>query len=241
MLRFLVLTKQCSSFLQRKTYLFYTYFLTLNINPIPFCIKGVWFWVFGTRLSFVFNSSTKTESFLELGLFLIGVFVYTVWVLNFRMAGEEEKSNDFYAVLGLKKECTATELKNAYKKLALVRFWTEKKNPLLLCCSFIFSTISRVSRLSLLFFISLLISPGKKNWILIKKQSQSTLQKCDFYFLHAITISPAMYRYMSFYKMSKLSWPICYQLKELVWPRLFIMIYGRLYMSRMYFTSQFSQ
>ncbi|XP_016450255.1 uncharacterized protein LOC107775089 isoform X3 [Nicotiana tabacum] len=35
------------------------------------------------------------------------------------MAGEEEKSNDFYAVLGLKKECTATELKNAYKKLAL--------------------------------------------------------------------------------------------------------------------------
>ncbi|XP_010261732.1 PREDICTED: uncharacterized protein LOC104600478 isoform X2 [Nelumbo nucifera] len=35
------------------------------------------------------------------------------------MASGEEKSNDFYAVLGLKKECTATELKNAYKKLAL--------------------------------------------------------------------------------------------------------------------------
>lgn len=36
------------------------------------------------------------------------------------MANGEEKSNDFYAVLGLKKDCTAPELKNAYKKLALV-------------------------------------------------------------------------------------------------------------------------
>uniref|UniRef100_M1AIP6 Chaperone protein dnaJ n=1 Tax=Solanum tuberosum TaxID=4113 RepID=M1AIP6_SOLTU len=27
--------------------------------------------------------------------------------------------NDYYAVLGLKKECTETELRNAYKKLAL--------------------------------------------------------------------------------------------------------------------------
>lgn len=35
------------------------------------------------------------------------------------MAAEEEKGSDFYAVLGLKKECTATELRNAYKKLAL--------------------------------------------------------------------------------------------------------------------------
>ncbi|KAK4361748.1 hypothetical protein RND71_016989 [Anisodus tanguticus] len=35
------------------------------------------------------------------------------------MAGEEEKNNDFYGVLGLKKECTETELRNAYKKLAL--------------------------------------------------------------------------------------------------------------------------
>ncbi|MCD7454650.1 hypothetical protein HAX54_025543 [Datura stramonium] len=35
------------------------------------------------------------------------------------MAAEEDKSNDFYAVLGLKKECTETELRNAYKKLAL--------------------------------------------------------------------------------------------------------------------------
>ncbi|XP_043704631.1 dnaJ homolog subfamily B member 6-like [Telopea speciosissima] len=35
------------------------------------------------------------------------------------MADGEEKSSDFYAVLGLKKECTATELKKAYKKLAL--------------------------------------------------------------------------------------------------------------------------
>ncbi|KAM3379989.1 dnaJ subfamily B member 6 isoform X1 [Capsicum galapagoense] len=35
------------------------------------------------------------------------------------MAGEEDKSSDFYAVLGLKKECTKTELRNAYKKLAM--------------------------------------------------------------------------------------------------------------------------
>lgn len=35
------------------------------------------------------------------------------------MANGEEKSSDFYAVLGLNKECTATELRNAYKKLAL--------------------------------------------------------------------------------------------------------------------------
>ncbi|XP_044495550.1 dnaJ homolog subfamily B member 6-like isoform X2 [Mangifera indica] len=35
------------------------------------------------------------------------------------MANGEEKSNDLYAVLGLHKECTETELRNAYKKLAL--------------------------------------------------------------------------------------------------------------------------
>ncbi|CAN4089207.1 unnamed protein product [Withania somnifera] len=35
------------------------------------------------------------------------------------MAGEEDKSSDFYAVLGLNKGCTETELRNAYKKLAL--------------------------------------------------------------------------------------------------------------------------
>ncbi|KAL6010524.1 hypothetical protein ACLOJK_000958 [Asimina triloba] len=35
------------------------------------------------------------------------------------MAGKEEKSRDFYAVLGLKKECSTSELRNAYKKLAL--------------------------------------------------------------------------------------------------------------------------
>lgn len=38
------------------------------------------------------------------------------------MAAREEKINDFYAVLGLKKECSATELRTAYKKLALVRY-----------------------------------------------------------------------------------------------------------------------
>ncbi|KAI3513175.1 hypothetical protein L1887_20502 [Cichorium endivia] len=36
------------------------------------------------------------------------------------MAGNGAKISDFYEVLGLKKECTETELKNAYKKLALV-------------------------------------------------------------------------------------------------------------------------
>lgn len=33
--------------------------------------------------------------------------------------GGERKSDDLYAVLGLKKECTSTDLRNAYKKLAL--------------------------------------------------------------------------------------------------------------------------
>ncbi|XP_027125063.1 dnaJ homolog subfamily B member 7 isoform X2 [Coffea eugenioides] len=35
------------------------------------------------------------------------------------MAAADDKRSDFYAVLGLKKECSAAELKNAYKKLAL--------------------------------------------------------------------------------------------------------------------------
>ncbi|XP_057797078.1 uncharacterized protein LOC131013089 isoform X2 [Salvia miltiorrhiza] len=35
------------------------------------------------------------------------------------MAAEEEKNSDFYAVMGLKKECTPAELRNAYKKLAM--------------------------------------------------------------------------------------------------------------------------
>ncbi|KAL5995758.1 hypothetical protein ACLOJK_025828 [Asimina triloba] len=34
-------------------------------------------------------------------------------------SGEEEKNRDFYSVLGLKKECSALELRSAYKKLAL--------------------------------------------------------------------------------------------------------------------------
>lgn len=38
------------------------------------------------------------------------------------MADGVEKSNDFYAVLELKKDCTTAELRNAYKKLALVSF-----------------------------------------------------------------------------------------------------------------------
>ncbi|XP_057460200.1 uncharacterized protein LOC130750637 isoform X2 [Actinidia eriantha] len=35
------------------------------------------------------------------------------------MSAGEGKGDDFYAVLGLKKECSASELRNAYKKLAL--------------------------------------------------------------------------------------------------------------------------
>ncbi|XP_061375219.1 uncharacterized protein LOC133317381 isoform X2 [Gastrolobium bilobum] len=35
------------------------------------------------------------------------------------MANDGDKSNDFYAILGLNKECTESELRNAYKKLAL--------------------------------------------------------------------------------------------------------------------------
>lgn len=37
------------------------------------------------------------------------------------MATGGEKGEDFYAVLGLKKECSEAELRNAYKKLAMVR------------------------------------------------------------------------------------------------------------------------
>lgn len=37
------------------------------------------------------------------------------------MAAADDKSNDFYVVLGLTKECTSAELRHAYKKLALVR------------------------------------------------------------------------------------------------------------------------
>lgn len=41
------------------------------------------------------------------------------------MAAEEEKNSDFYGVMGLKKECTPTELRNSYKKLAMVRIWNQ--------------------------------------------------------------------------------------------------------------------
>ncbi|KAJ8472278.1 hypothetical protein OPV22_026621 [Ensete ventricosum] len=43
------------------------------------------------------------------------------------MEGDEEKSGDFYAVLGLKKECSMAELRNAYKKLAMK--WHPDKCP----------------------------------------------------------------------------------------------------------------
>jgi len=35
------------------------------------------------------------------------------------MANGNEKSSDFYSVLGLDKECTASDLRIAYKKLAM--------------------------------------------------------------------------------------------------------------------------
>lgn len=38
-----------------------------------------------------------------------------------KMAGGEDKSGDFYALLGLKKECSTSELRDAYKRLALVK------------------------------------------------------------------------------------------------------------------------
>lgn len=43
-----------------------------------------------------------------------------VVVVRIAMANEGNKSNDFYTILGLNKECTELELKNAYKKLAKV-------------------------------------------------------------------------------------------------------------------------
>ncbi|KAK8641898.1 hypothetical protein V6N13_011266 [Hibiscus sabdariffa] len=44
------------------------------------------------------------------------------------MANGEEKNSDFYAVLGLNKECTPTELRTAYKKLAL-RWHPDRCSP----------------------------------------------------------------------------------------------------------------
>jgi hypothetical protein len=55
---------------------------------------------------------------LVAGSFELFVFV---WWPGWKMANGEEKSNDFYQVLGLEKKCSASELRNAYKKLALVR------------------------------------------------------------------------------------------------------------------------
>ena len=36
--------------------------------------------------------------------------------------GNEKGNDDLYALMGLKKECTTTELRSAYKTLALVSF-----------------------------------------------------------------------------------------------------------------------
>ena len=52
----------------------------------------------------------------------IFIIFFVEWLWSFEaMAGEEDKSCDYYAVLELKKECTSAELRHAYKKLALVR------------------------------------------------------------------------------------------------------------------------
>lgn len=64
------------------------------------------------------NSSTRNCRLL-LFFFLLGVF--SALFIFVGMAAGGEKGEDFYAVLGLKKECSEAELRNAYKKLALVR------------------------------------------------------------------------------------------------------------------------
>ncbi|URE37059.1 DnaJ domain [Musa troglodytarum] len=45
------------------------------------------------------------------------------------MAADMDASGDFYSVLGLKKECSEAELRNAYKKLALVCAESRKWHP----------------------------------------------------------------------------------------------------------------
>lgn len=44
------------------------------------------------------------------------------------MTSNKGNNDDLYAVLGLNKECTTTELRTAYKKLALVSFLSVRLN-----------------------------------------------------------------------------------------------------------------
>jgi len=57
-------------------------------------------------------------------------------VVGITMANEGNKSSDFYTILGLKKECTELELKNAYKKLAKVGI---EPKCFFLCSAFLIS------------------------------------------------------------------------------------------------------
>ncbi|XP_011623113.1 dnaJ homolog subfamily B member 7 isoform X1 [Amborella trichopoda] len=45
------------------------------------------------------------------------------------MAPRGEKDSDFYAILGLKKECSASDLRNAYKRLALSIWIAQRWHP----------------------------------------------------------------------------------------------------------------
>lgn len=100
----------------------------LQGRTVALAVSVVGMWGSSTRSSFEVNP--------EEGLYGIRLFrrqdraVALYWpgcsvscwgeVLLKKMAGGEQISRDFYAVLGLQKECTASELKDAYKKLALV-------------------------------------------------------------------------------------------------------------------------
>ena len=80
---------------------------------------------------------------------------FKVWALIGeleQMANGEEKGRDFYAVLGLDKECTDSELRNAYKKLAMVRIQIVK-----------------------LYFLFLLYLRNPFSWVLLKSKKITTL------------------------------------------------------------------
>ena len=68
----------------------------------------------------------RLEKGRSFGFWVLFGFYNCFWISlggsrSAKMANSGENNDDFYAVLGLNKECTPTELKNAYKKLAMVR------------------------------------------------------------------------------------------------------------------------
>lgn len=100
-----------------------------------------------------FNSSTRNLSLIFdwfCGEFSFGVVGLCCFWLGIGMANEGKKSNNFYSILGLSKECTELELKNAYRKLAKVR--TESK-----CFFFLF--LSFLLRKIILFFYGTEMAP----------------------------------------------------------------------------------